>query len=126
MTAIALIVVTLVVVESVIRLHPLPYAAKLLSTSRRSLHVITSRHISDHWKEKVLLQYALTMLGCSLQILLRLSAALIAGAGLIFLAEYVSDSNLLLTQRLAEPQGLLISSIAAITYVYLRKHFVPG
>jgi hypothetical protein len=126
LTDIVLIVVSLVVVEAVMRLNPLSHAVKLLAISRRSLHVITSRAISDHWKEKALLRYAFIMFGCTLQIFLRLSAALIAGAGLIFLAEYVSDSTLLLAQRLAEPQGLLISSIAAVAYWSLRKHLVSS
>jgi hypothetical protein len=126
LTDIALILVSLVVVEAVMRLDLMPHALKLLAISQRSLHVITSTVISDHWKEKALLRYALIMFRCTSQIFLRLSAALIAGAGLIFLAQSVSDYKLLLAQRLAEPQGLLISSVAAIAYWYLRKRLVSS
>ncbi len=126
MTDIALIVVSLIFVEVILRLNPLPYAAKLLAISTRSLHVISSNSISDHWKEKALLQYALKMFWCALQILCRLWTALIAGAGLVFFVEYLSADRLQLIHRLGEAAGLVISSLAAIIYWYLRKRLVSS
>jgi hypothetical protein len=126
LTDIALIVVTLIVVEVILRLNPLFYATKILLISQRSLHVISSNSISDHWKEKALLQYALKMLVCTLQILFRLGAALIVGAGLVWLVEYLSADKLQLMQRLGNATGLIISSLAAIFYWYFRERLVSN
>lgn len=59
------------------RLHPARVVGQLERTVRQSLRVVASRRISQHWKERVVPAYALSVLAASLR--LALIMALLAG-----------------------------------------------
>ena len=53
--------VSLLAIVTVEYLRQLPFrrvAEKMLDVARKSLRVLLSKRISDHWKERVLLRYA--------------------------------------------------------------------
>ncbi len=68
MNHLLLLLICIASVEVFIRLNFLSILDSILKVSKKVLHVIPQDHISDHWKEKVIPQYALKIMKYSLQI----------------------------------------------------------
>ncbi len=62
----------------------LPTVNSLSQLSRRSVRVVSSRNISDHWKEKVVSVYALKLFGFTIKL-----ALFILGLLLVFVLTWV-------------------------------------
>lgn len=58
MTWITTAIVSIVLVEVVLRLPILGVLTQMNAVAKKALHVLSSKSISDHWKEKVMLAYA--------------------------------------------------------------------
>lgn len=109
---------SLACIELFLRLPVIERTRGVLTTSRRSIKVVASKAISDHWKELVLPRYSLRMASGSL-----------AAAGLMILA-FSPIIALALVGPLfgADVMGLLLSwqgivgiSLFAALYVFLRN-----
>ena len=93
----------------------------LLQYAKKSTHVIASRKISDHWKEKVLPTYSLRVAQNSLKLLfiflVIFSALLLLSKALdfLFLAE-TTTVGYLSTWR-----GILFATLASTIYYYVRS-----
>ena len=93
----------------------------LLQYAKKSSHVIASRKISDHWKEKVLPTYSLRVAQNSLKLLfiflVIFSALLLLSKALdfLFLAE-TTTVGYLSTWR-----GILFATLASTIYYYVRS-----
>ena len=93
---------------------------KMAGTSRKSVRVVMSSRISDHWKEKTLPRYSMAILGSSLAALFWLIVlALIFGAGLYGSAWAFSEQfeGFSVFYRL---DYLLASFALAVVYLVLR------
>ena len=112
-----LLLVCVLSVEVFIRFHFLSVLESTLKVIRKVTYVIPQDNISDHWKEKVVPAYALTMMKYSLQILLILLLIL----SLFFVADYFFNEFLALTLSFF---GVIISMVFALGYYYLRKQLI--
>ena len=104
-------------VEVFIRLNFLSYLDSILKVTKKVTFVIPKSNISDHWKEKVIPAYALSIMKYSLQILLILLLIMT----LFFIANYFLNDFLAFTLSLT---GIIESMVFAFGYVYLRKLFI--
>lgn len=112
---------SLACVELIVRLPAFDRMKAVLATAKRSVGVVTSKRISDHWKERVLPQYSL-----------KIAVGSLATAGLIVLA----FSPIILLAVLGplfgqDVMGLLLSwqgivgiSALAAGYAYVRNRLV--
>ncbi len=85
--------------------------SKILSTLR-------SNHISDHWKEKALRQYALLLAGHSLALFMCLLLYLIPGICIILLSE---SMGVQVYARLTSVAGIAACTLAGTLYALGRN-----
>ncbi len=117
------VLMSLLAIEIFIRLPFIKYGKQLLNTANKSVNVLISRKISDHWKEKVLLYYALKLLLHTITLTSMLGFILI----IIFLPAWILDqlfiNELHIIESFLSLSGLLSMSTAALIYILIRKHF---
>ena len=111
-----LILVCILSVEIFIRLHFLSHVDSILKITKKVIYLIPQNKISDHWKEKVIPIYSLSVMKYSFQILLILFLIL----SLFFISELFIDDFLIFTLSLI---GIIESMVFAIGYFYIRKLF---
>lgn len=111
------LLVAIVFVELILRTGFLRTAAGLLVISNKASRVLSSKRISDHWKEKVILRYSRDMMAASL----RLAAVLALAGAVIWAIGYCSESyaHVDLFDFLVTWQGLVFTTVAAMLYVAL-------
>lgn len=111
------VLVAIVFVELIVRTGFLRTAAGLLVISNKASHVLRSKRISDHWKEKVILRYSRDMMSTSL----RLALVLAVAGGVIWAIGFCSEryAQINLFDFLVTWQGLVFTTVAAMIYVAL-------
>ena len=112
-----LLLVCILSVEVFIRFNFLSLLDSILKVTKKVTYVIPRDNISDHWKEKVIPEYALRMMKYSLQILLILLLIL----SLFFIADFFFNNFFAFTLSLI---GIVESMVFAFGYFYLRKSFI--
>lgn len=113
-------IATIGAVELMLRL-PLPAViARWQSIVQRVVRVITSRNISDHWKEIVVPTYALRLFRLTLQLAL-LVVIVVSPFAVAFAVAVIVKVPLL--DFLSSMTGILFSSVVAVLYASLR---IPG
>lgn len=118
MTWITTAVLCVILVELLVRM-PLPaIISEILLVSRKALHTLGARSISDHWKEKALLAYA----GSLFISTMKLAGLLIAVAAAAILLIFTFDhSGFAMSDFLLSGAGMLFSLAAATVYIAIRK-----
>ncbi|MCB2129338.1 MAG: hypothetical protein KDE03_09755 [Rhodobacteraceae bacterium] len=103
--------------EALLRLPLMDSVRRVIATSRKSGKVLASKRISDHWKEKVLLNYALTIGKGSILFFILLCAALLPVAllGLVFPGGLAAW-----TEALLRPSVMAVLCVASMAYIWLR------
>ena len=86
----------------------------LLEVKRKVFHVLSHKKISDHWKERAILAYALKIMKYSFQMLLILLGIL----SLFFIADFFSNDFLNFSLSLI---GITEAAVFALGYSRLRK-----
>jgi len=114
MTHILLLAVCILSVEIFIKSNFLSILDLFSKLIKKVFHVILSKNISDHWKEKILSAYALRIMGYSLQILITLLSIL---SLFITLDYFNNDLGYLIFSLI----GLLESLGFSLGYLFLRK-----
>lgn len=98
-----------------------PVVARMARCGARAGWIISSRRISDHWKERVLPRYALRMAGHTLALTLCFAAlAAVAGGVLFAVAAIAPDAG----RFLASAKGLAVTFVIATAYYLLRRRLV--
>ena len=120
MSFLAVIVTTLIAVGVFSRTPYLQTTRGLVSAMRRSGHCVASHRISDHWKEKALARYSLTIAQNSLSLLLCFVALLatVLAAHLVF-----SLIGVDLIAALTSPEGVALSLVTATAQVVAVRTF---
>jgi hypothetical protein len=114
-------VLCVVLVEIAVRLPFAPVMADVSRTGVRSMRVLRSSRISDHWKEKVMLAYSGRMFRASM----RLAGILIVLFGIAALIVWGFDAisggffHFMLSW-----QGILATLVLASLYFVARKRIV--
>ncbi len=109
--------------EAFLRLPLLPVIRRVTATARKSGRVLTSRRISDHWKERVLARYSWIIGTGSVQFfaLLMLALAPVALLGLVFPGGFGAWAAALM-----RPLVITVLCLASILYLWLRLKVVRG
>jgi len=114
MTHIFLLLVCILAVEIFIKsnfLFTLDIFSKII---KKVVHVVASKNISDHWKEKILPVYALRIMKYSLHILIVLLFIIF----LFITANYFNNDLLLYIFSFI---GIIESLVFSSVYLFLRK-----
>ncbi|MCB1831835.1 MAG: hypothetical protein KDH19_00055 [Geminicoccaceae bacterium] len=119
MTWLAAALLCILVVEIALRL---PFAGLLRRTARTAtsaLWTLRARHVSDHWKEKVMVAYSGRMFACSLGLALWLLVVAAVVIAFVLAVEFVLPG---FSAFMTGWQGIVASLVAASIYLSLRKH----
>ncbi len=110
-------------VELLLRLPVARTGGALAEVAAKTLRVLRSRRISDHWKERVLPRYALGLAGSSLALffLLLVAAAPLASLAILFQALGVPAWDLLLSLP-----GLVACTVSGSLYGLARRRWLPA
>ena len=116
-------IVSILAVELFLKLPVRQAVDNLWRVSQKASHVVLSPHISDHWKEKVMLVYAKQAFTRTL----KLATIILVFVAMVLLPVVIFD-YLQLTEQpvlalLSTTKGLIASTIMAIFYFWLRGRF---
>ena len=95
--------------------------SEIETVSRKALHTLAAKSVSDHWKEKVMLVYA-----CSLfKSTMKLCGFLVTVGAVVALLMFGFDFfGAPIGDFILSWIGMLFSIVAATTYFTIRKFFV--
>jgi hypothetical protein len=85
---------------------------------RKAMRTLGAKSVSDHWKEKVLLAYAVSLFLSTMKLAGYLAAIGIAAVFLIFLFDYFGAK---VADFLTDWLGILFSLVFATLYFAVRK-----
>jgi len=117
MIHILLLIVCILSVEILIKSNFLSVLDILSKIIKKVFHVISSRKISDHWKEKILLVYALRIMKYVLQILIVLLLIIS-----LFITAYYFNHDL--RYLIFSIIGIIESLVFSLGYLFLRKSII--
>jgi hypothetical protein len=113
-------VLCVILVEFAVRI-PLPGVISDISTvARKAIRTLGARHVSDHWKEKVMLAYACSLFTSTMKLAGLLVAIGAVAAVFILLSGYfgIRIGDFLVTWT-----GILLTLVVATAYYSARKLF---
>jgi hypothetical protein len=123
MTWLLLALAAILASEAMVRLPLLSQARSVIDVSGRSMRVLKSPRISDHWKEKVLPAYSARMFRGSVGFFLSLCVALVP----VVLIGLVSPGGLeVWMHTLLSPLAIAILCIVSIAYIWVRVKVIRG
>ncbi len=124
MSYLAACFVTMAAVELVLRLPIAGLARRLSTLLQKAFRVVSSRAISDHWKEKVLPSYAKGLAAISLKLgaILSLVGATVFSLSLAF--EMLLSLSTPPVELLMTWSGIGLSTVVALAYCLLRSSIV--
>lgn len=107
----------MVFVEVFGRLPTMTRLAKLWQTVLRVIAVTGSRRISDHWKEKALLRYAVRLLALTTGLAACLAFAVAPVIALCLIA-FMAGTPIL--EFVVSPVGMLFVTVVSLCYAFIR------
>ena len=118
MTWILTTVLCVILVEFAVRI-PLPGVISEISTvAHKAMHTLGAKHVSDHWKEKVMLAYAGSLFTSTMKLAGLLVAIGAVAAVFILLSGY---TGIMIGDFLASWPGILFTLVVATAYYAIRK-----
>ena len=115
------IVASCLAAELFARLPFEPVVSRMTRCGARASRIVSSRRISDHWKEKILPSYAMRMGRHTLTLALYFALLAVLVGAVVFAAEAVApDAARLLTSA----AGLAASFVVATVYYLVRRRLV--
>jgi hypothetical protein len=106
----------------------LPLGAKIkhmMSTINKSIKVVRSNRISDHWKEVVLVNYAIEILKLVFYYLFFIMVILLLiVASTLFFNIFFDLKIMTMVEALSNPNNWILMTLFSFSYYYLRGHFV--
>ncbi|MFT4517931.1 MAG: hypothetical protein ACI9JM_000308 [Halioglobus sp.] len=126
MTYLTLGLLCIIAVELFLRLPVLSPIKKLINTSQKATKVLSSSHISDHWKEKVLQRYSFEMAKASLRIGVGIVIIFSILTCIAYLMDMLLNGKTSTLNFAMTTEGIVIALLASTAYVYLRKRFVSA
>lgn len=123
MTWIATVLGVVCFVEIIIRLSLITIAIDLARITSKSTAVLSTKRVSDHWKEKVLLKYSILTATKSIHLLL---IFLISAIPMIILDFILKMFGKDLQPILVSPAGLIVCTLAGTLYGTLRQYFLTN
>ena len=103
--------------EAMLRLPLLAQARCVIEVSRKSMRLLASKRISDHWKERILPAYSLRMAKGSIGFFLSLCAALLP----VVLLGLIAPGGLhAWFAALLSPLAILALCLISAAYIWIR------
>ena len=99
---------------------------RLVEVSQKTVRVISSHRISDHWKEKALQRYSRDMAVSSLAMAFGLLSVLVLVSIAAWLLDLVTASDTPTLEYLVSLQGLSLATVFSLLYLYARKRIVQS
>jgi|APSaa5957512535_1039671.scaffolds.fasta_scaffold07513_8 hypothetical protein len=96
----------------------------LLIIMKKSIWILTSRRISDHWKEIVLLRYAMEILKTTILLLLILLGLVILVLISSLFFDWLVGQELAGENALSQPGNWVFMTLVAFIYLYFRNCYV--
>jgi hypothetical protein len=115
-----LIIPTCIFIEVIVQLHTVRKAQHMLRLVDRSLKVIVSKKISEHWKEKVLLAYSRKILGLTMVVFLCIVAALLGALTALALEWQAFLSSTQFMTWFDNKDAIISSCLIAVAYGWVR------
>lgn len=115
-------ILALLVVEYFFKLPFFKHAGTLKAVVNKSIHVVLSKRISDHWKEAILLRYARELAIHTVVIALMLFGAVPLVILPAFILDLIFAPNPSTIESLSSLVGLSAMTIVSLLYMALRKH----
>ncbi len=116
-----LLIATLLFVELFVRLKIIRLATQPALLAQRSVKLIQSERISDHWKERALPAYSQRMFASTFRLLGALLIAFSPFAIAIVLTPYI---DVPVWAELTSLRGIVFSTVVAFAYLFVRGRFV--
>jgi cytochrome c biogenesis protein CcdA len=126
MIYLALCLLCVIAIESFLFLPVMAQVKKLAAVSQKSLKVISSPRISDHWKEKVLQRYSRDMAVASLAIAVGLALMFVPVIAASYLFDAFMDGEISILDYAVTTEGLVIATLFSIFYAYVRSRLVSS
>lgn len=120
---VVLLLATCAFVEGLLRLPVLQRVKQMKATLARVRFVFSARSVSDHWKEKVLLAYALKLWVDSAVLLLLMG---LLGVPLLLGFNMLSRLGLFDAGVLTSSSGLIVATLVGAAYGVLRTRCRKG
>lgn len=116
------VIVSIVAVELFFRLPVQSSVTVLLGKLRSATNVMRLQHASDHWKERAMLGYSVRIARVSLRLAALLGVIVgICGTLMMFTDQFLA-SPASVFDYVASPIGVVVATVSAIAYVYVKKH----
>jgi hypothetical protein len=126
MTYLALCLLCILTVELFLFFPVLKPVVNLAEVSQKSLRVLSSTRISDHWKEKALKYYARDMARYSLTTAFWLALLFFIVALSAYLIDMLMDGSASVIEFAMSLEGMVLATFIALIYLYIRKKIVPA
>ncbi|NQT56824.1 MAG: sulfotransferase [Desulfobacteraceae bacterium] len=97
---------------------------KSLVVVQKSVRILSSKRISDHWKERALIRYAQAVIKSTLYLALMLSGLLVWMSGSAFLLDKWFNPEPTTIETLASPMSWIWITVIATIYLYARNRFI--
>lgn len=114
MNHLGLFFICLLSVEIFIKLNYFACLNLIIKLSKKSIHIISNKKISDHWKENIIPKYSIFIMKSSLQMLL----VFILIIFMLFTVDIFFNGFFLFIFSLS---GIIESVLIAFSYAYIRK-----
>ena len=124
MNYVGCLLISVLAVEVLLRIPILPTVSSMHGTALRSLKVVTSKTISDHWKEKAVLAYSKAIAVATVKLALYFSAAIIVLWSAAYLLDKFADRQSSFLTFLVSSAGLIATTGFSLAYVLLRPRLV--
>jgi hypothetical protein len=126
MTYLALCLLCILTVELFLFFPILKPIVSLAEVSQKSLRVLSSKRISDHWKEKALKYYASDMARYSLASAFWLVLLFFLVAVSAYLLDMLMGKSTSVIEYAMSLEGMFLATLIALIYVYIRKRIVSA
>lgn len=117
MIHILLLIICVFSVEFFIRLKFLTIIDSMIKITKKVINVISSKYISEHWKEKIIPVYALRIMNYSIQLLF---IFLITLSPIIIIDFFFNDLLVFIFSFI----GIFESLFFSFGYIYIRQSFL--
>ena len=104
-------------VEILIRSNYISLVNLTINVSKKAIHTISNKNISDHWKENIIPKYSLQMMKYSMQVLLILFL-------IIFIFVFGDKVLIGFLEFTFSWNGIIESILIAFGYAFIRKLFL--
>ncbi|MFN0115363.1 MAG: hypothetical protein ACKVPY_11870 [Paracoccaceae bacterium] len=109
--------------EAMLQLPLIAQAKSVIDVSGRSVRVLRSKRISDHWKERILPAYSARMFKGSVGFFISLCLALLP----VVVLGFLSPGGLSVwLETLLTPLAILVLCAVSVGYIWLRLKVIRG